>query len=143
MCRYPRSLDATQGRARCARHSLGLRRRDPDISPIVRLSSKFRTLPQDALEIAGVHTMTGQPTNTQSENGTIVHRRWRAARIGNAGRGASIPVQIQRERDQGTPVDEAIPFGLAVTVEMPGAVQVYDQVLPSIKTRPRTRVQSR
>jgi hypothetical protein len=104
---------------------------------------KIPALPQDALEIAGVHTMTGQPTNTQSENGTIVHRRWRAARIGNTGRGASIPVQVQRERDQGTPVDEAIPFGLAVTVEMPGAVQVYDQVLPSIKTRPRARVQAR
>jgi hypothetical protein len=102
---------------------------------------KIPALPSDALESAGVGTLTGQPTNTQSESGTIVHRRWRAARIGSGG--TSIPVQVQRERDQGTPVDEAIPFGLAVTVEMPGAVQVYDQVLPRIETRPRARVPAR
>ena len=88
---------------------------------------KIPSLLANALQVAGVGTMTGQPTNTQSESGTIVHRRWRDARIGSAGGGASIPVQVQREPDQGTPIDEAIPFALAVTVEMPGAVQVYDQ----------------
>jgi hypothetical protein len=103
---------------------------------------KIPALPPDALEFAGVRTMTGQPTNTQSESGTIVHRRWRAARIGNIGRGATIPVQVQRERDQGTPIDDAIPFGLAVTVEMPGGVQVYDQVLPNIQIPPRTRIRA-
>ena len=72
--------------------------------------------------------MTGQPTNTQSESGAIVHRRWRDARIGSAGGGGSIPVQVQREPDQRYPNDEAIPFALAVTVEKPGAVQVYDQI---------------
>jgi hypothetical protein len=101
---------------------------------------KIPALTSDALEIAGVSTLTGQPTNTQSENGTIVHRRWRAARIGSTGRGASIPLQVQRERDQGTPIDDAIPFGLAVTVEMRGAIQVYDQVLQNIQIPPRTRV---
>ncbi len=101
---------------------------------------KIASLLADSLEVAGVGTTTGQPSNTQSESGTIVHRRWRDARIGNIAGGASIPVQVQRERDQGTPIDEAIPFGLAVTIEMPGAVQVYDQVLTSIQVRPRALV---
>jgi hypothetical protein len=101
---------------------------------------KVPALTSEALEILGVSTVTGQPTNTQSESGTVVHRRWGAARIGNIGRGASIPVQVQRERDRGTPIDDSIPFGLAVTVEMPGAVQVYDQVLQNIRIPPRTRV---
>ena len=101
---------------------------------------RIPSLQPDALETAGVGTMTGQPTNSQSESGTIVHRRWRDAQIG--GRGGSIPIQVQRERDQGTPIDEAIPFGLAVTVEMPGALQVYDEVLPNIQVRPRARVRA-
>jgi hypothetical protein len=98
-------------------------------------------LQSDALDMAGVGTMAGQPTNSQSESGTIVHRRWRDARIGAVG-SAAIPIQVQRERDQGMPLDDTIPFGLAVTVEMPGAVQVYDQVLPSIQLLPRVRVRA-
>jgi Subtilase family len=100
------------------------------------------SLPDDALDIAGVSTTMDQPTHTQSESGTIVHRRWRAERMGTAGQAVSIPVQVQRERDQGIPVDEAIPFAIAVTVEMPGAVQVYEQVLPSIQIQPRQRVRA-
>ncbi|KYK46229.1 hypothetical protein A1D31_33150 [Bradyrhizobium liaoningense] len=94
----------------------------------------------DALEMAGIDTVTGQPTNSQSESGTIVHRRWRDERIGTGA--ATIPVQVQRERDQGVPIDEPIPFGLTVTVEMPGAVEVYDQILPNIQVQPRTRVRA-
>jgi hypothetical protein len=102
---------------------------------------RITSLQPDALQAAGVGTIAGQPTNSQSESGTIVHRRWTDARIGIADASA-IPVQVQRERDQGTPVDDAIPFGLAVTVQMPGAIQVYDQVLPSIKLQPRARVRA-
>lgn len=101
---------------------------------------RIPSLQADALETAGVGTLTAQPTNSQSESGTILHRRWRDSRIGSGG--GTIPVQVQRERDQGTPIDDPIPFGLAVTVEMPGAVQVYDQILPSILVQPRTRVRA-
>jgi hypothetical protein len=69
---------------------------------------RIPSLQQDALETAGVGTLTAQPTNTQSESGTILHRRWRDSRIAN-GRG-TIPVQVQRERDQGAPVDDPIPL---------------------------------
>lgn len=103
---------------------------------------RIPSLQPNALEVAGVGTTTGQPTNSQSESGTIMHRRWRDARIGSAAGGVSIPVQVQRERDQGTPIDDAVPFGLAVTIEMPGAIQVYDQVLPNIQVRPRPRVRA-
>lgn len=100
------------------------------------------SLHTDDLETAGISTTTGQPTNTQSESGTIVHRRWRNARIGTAAGGGTIPVQVQREIDQGARIDEGVPFGLAVTVEMPGAIQVYDQILPSIRVRPRPQVRA-
>ena len=40
----------------------------------------------------------------------------------------TIPLIIQRDPDQGAPVDEAIPFGLAVTIAMPGEVGLYDEL---------------
>ena len=103
---------------------------------------KIASLQADSLQVAGVGTTTGQPSNSQSESGTIVHRRWCDARIGTIAGGASIPVQVQREPDQGTPIDEAIPFRFAVTIEMPGAVQVYDQILTSIHVQPRALIRA-
>ncbi len=98
---------------------------------------KIPSLEASSLEAAGVGTTTGQPSNSQAESGTVVHRRWRDARIGDALVGNTIPVQVQRERDRGTPIDEAISFALAVTIEMPAAIQVYDQVLAAIQVKPR------
>lgn len=98
---------------------------------------RITSLQTDALESAGVTTNTGQPTNSQSESGTLVHRRWRGAYIGSVG---TLPLQIQRERDQGVPIDEPIPFGLAVTIEMPGSIEVYDQVRASVQVQPRALV---
>jgi hypothetical protein len=34
---------------------------------------------------------------------------------------------IQREADRGSKVDELIPFGIAISVAMPGVVEVYAQ----------------
>jgi hypothetical protein len=40
----------------------------------------------------------------------------------------TIPLVIQRDPDQGATVDEPVPFGLAVTLTMPGVVEIYQQV---------------
>lgn len=104
---------------------------------------KIASLRPASLDIAGVVTTTNQPSNSQSESGTVVHRRWRDSRIGDTSGGASLPIQIQRERDQGTTIDEAIPFGLAVTIEMPDELHVYDEVLANIQVKPRVAVLSK
>ena len=101
---------------------------------------KIASLQNPAIEALGVRTSSQQPSNSQSESGTIVHRRWLDSRIGNFVAGATFSLQIQRERDQGTPIDEAIPFGLAVTLEMPGAATIYQEVHASIAVKPRVRV---
>jgi hypothetical protein len=100
---------------------------------------KVASLEDDTRHIAGVETAKGQPTHTQAESGTIVHRRWQGARIGNNAQN-TVPVQVQREKDRGTPIDDPMPFALAVTVEMPGAVQVYDQVRVGIQLQPQVLV---
>ena len=101
---------------------------------------KIAAIDEDARDIAGISTTTSQPPNSQSESGTIVHRRWRDARIGDLSGSNTIPLQIQREKDQGTPVDEAIPFGLAVTIEMPGAAQIYAEVKAQIIIQPQVGI---
>lgn len=103
---------------------------------------KIVSLQTASLQAAGVDTTTGQPSNSQSESGTVVHRRWLDSRIGESSVEPTIPVQIQREKDQGTPIDETIPFGLAVTIEMPGEVRLYDQVRANIQIQPRTFVRA-
>jgi hypothetical protein len=39
-----------------------------------------------------------------------------------------IPLTVQRDPDQGAAIDEPVPFGLAVTLAMPGVVEIYEQV---------------
>ncbi|PZU72222.1 MAG: hypothetical protein DI530_18285 [Sphingomonas sp.] len=101
---------------------------------------KINALGGEDLGAFGVATMNSQPTNSQSESGTIIHRRWRDARIGNFEDGATMPIHIQREKDQGTPIDEPIPFGLAVTIEMPGMQEIYTQALQGIDLKPQVQV---
>lgn len=101
---------------------------------------KIAALGQDALDSAGIATTTGQPSNSQSEGGTIVHRRWCDAKIGDLAGGPMIPLQIQREKDQGLPIDEPVPFGLAITIEMPGAAQIYTQVRDHILLQPQVPI---
>lgn len=97
---------------------------------------RVTSLEASSLALAGLTTTSDQPTNSQSESGTLVHRRWRASRIGQC-EDDVLPIQIQREKDQGTPIDEAVPFGLAVTIEMQGAAAVYEQVRAGIALQPR------
>lgn len=53
---------------------------------------------------------------------------------------SSVEFVVQREPDRGGNVDELVPFGLAVTVTMPGVVEVYDQararIAPAVGVRP-------
>ncbi|MCK1670411.1 hypothetical protein [Bradyrhizobium sp. 150] len=87
-------------------------------------------------------TTSAQPSNTRSESGTRVHRRWRAARVAESDDNV-LPIQVQRENDQSTPIDEVIPFGLAVKVEMPGEGRIYDQVIGAcIAVQPRQIVRA-
>lgn len=101
---------------------------------------KVAALGSDALDSVGITTTMGQPTNSQSEGGTIIHRRWCDAKIGDLAGGPTFPLQIQREKDQGLPIDEPVPFGLAVTIEMPGAAQIYAQVRNQILLQPQVLI---
>ncbi len=52
----------------------------------------------------------------------------------------SVHLNVQRDPDQAITIDEPIPFGLAVTLTMPGAVQIYEQVRQRLAIMQRARV---
>jgi hypothetical protein len=51
-----------------------------------------------------------------------------------------LPLRVQREPDSGAAIDDAVPFGLAVTVSMPGEIALYDEVRARVRPQaPRER----
>ncbi len=52
----------------------------------------------------------------------------------------TVPLVVQRDPDQSTAVDEAIPFGVAMTICMPGEIGIYYEVrarvVPPVQARP-------
>ena len=51
----------------------------------------------------------------------------------------NIVLSVQRDPDQGTPIDEPVPFGLAVTLSMPGVIEIYEQVRQRLAIAQRAR----
>ena len=68
-----------------------------------------------------------QPDENQSSRGTVFSRRWEGHSAPTIGPDHTLEITIQREPDRGAKADEAISFGLAVSLAMPGVVQVYNQ----------------
>ncbi|MGV2196783.1 hypothetical protein ACQZ4Q_23370 [Agrobacterium vitis] len=86
----------------------------------------------EGLAVAGHGT---QPDMNQTNRGTVFTRQWSGDRAAVVTDGMTITLQVQRDPDQGASVDEEVPFGLAVSLEMAGELRLYDQV--------RTRLQPR
>jgi hypothetical protein len=84
----------------------------------------------------------GQPDQNQTRRGTIISRRWEGARAPAVAQDQISSIIVQRENDIGSPVDESVPFGLAITFSMPGAVEIYDEVLARVAIRPQIPARS-
>jgi hypothetical protein len=83
-----------------------------------------------------------QPDLNQSSRGTVFSRQWEGQRAPTIGPNDTLEISIQREPDRGAKADETVPFGLAVSIAMPGIVQVYDQarVRVGLQVRPPVRL---
>lgn len=77
------------------------------------------------LAVSGAGT---QPDVNQSRRGTVISRRWEGGKAPRIATDSVISLAVQREPDQGVPIDEPIPFGLAVTLTMPGVMGIYEEV---------------
>lgn len=79
----------------------------------------------EALRVEGA---SDQPDHNQIKHGTLISRRWSGEESPIIGDGLTCRLAVQRGADQGEAVDEAVPFGLAISLAMPGENEIYQQV---------------
>lgn len=91
----------------------------------------------DRLAVTGT---SAQPDQNQSRRGTVISRRWVGDGAPAIAADQLIKLVVQREPDQGAPIDEPIPFGLAVTLTMPGVTEIYEQVRSRLAIKTGVRV---
>jgi hypothetical protein len=102
-------------------------------TPVSPGRKSYRSVRLKLLEPADIGALSvkahsNQPDKNQTSKGTLFTRCWSGDDAPIVGANMSIDLTVQRDPDQGTDIDEAIPFGLAVTVSMPGVVEIYEQV---------------
>lgn len=91
-------------------------------------SVRLKLLEPQELDTLGVKAHSNQPDSNQTNRGTLFMRCWTGDNAPVVGANMSIALTVQRDPDQGAVIDEPIPFGLAVTLTMPGIVEIYEQV---------------
>lgn len=104
-------------------------------------SVKLSLLAPDELGGFRVLPNKRQPDVNQASKGTVFSRCWDGDKAPVLTASSVIEFVVQREPDRGADIDELVPFGLAVTVAMPGIVEVYDQararIAPAVPVRTR------
>lgn len=97
----------------------------------------------DGLGALGVATHGWQPDENQTNRGTIVSRCWEGTNAPAVTPDMTIPIIVQREPDQGNPIDEAVVFALATTLAMPGEIEIYDEVFARVQPPIRAAANAR
>lgn len=94
----------------------------------------------EKIESLGVSKASSQPDSRQGNKGTLISRRWEGSKSPNVVDDTTITLRVQREPDvPGMRTDDPIPFGLAVTLEMPGVVEIYEEVRQRLAVQPKVR----
>lgn len=97
----------------------------------------------DPAEIASLRVTAAkeQPDKNQTARGTVFTRIWAGDRAPVVtGPDDVVRFSVQRKPDAGTPVDAPIPFGVAITLTMPGVAQIYEQCRQALAQRVGARV---
>ena len=91
---------------------------------------RLKLLKPDTLGSLGFDkSFPDQPDHNQVNRGTLCHQRWYGEKVASVPDGLEIALHLQREPDQaGMVIDDPIPFAVAVTLTMPGVLEIYDQV---------------
>ncbi len=91
-------------------------------------SVRLRLLEPQGIDSLRVSAHRNQPDANQTNRGTLFTRCWSGERAPVVNSDMVIPLTIQRDPDQGAPIDDPVPYGLAVTLTMPGIVTIYDEI---------------
>src|SRR5262249_5030254 len=85
---------------------------------------RLKILEPDALDNLRVKPHSNQPDINQTNRGTLFTRCWTGSKAPIVGADMSIPFTVQRDPDQGLLIDDPVPFGLAITLTMPGVIEI-------------------
>lgn len=99
-------------------------------------SVRLRLVNPDGLDALSVQAHRNQPNGDQTNRGTLYTQCWKGDRAPVVTPDLMIRLTVQRDPDQGATIDEPIPFGLAVTLAMPGVIEIYAQVRQRLGLRP-------
>lgn len=94
----------------------------------------------DEMSSLRVEAAKAQPDQNQGRRGTVFSRRWEGTQAPVVDANQVVTLTVQRQPDQGSPIDETIPFAVAITLTMPGIMQIYDEVRARLAIVPRVGV---
>src|SRR6185312_7476350 len=100
-------------------------------------SVRLRLLEPEEMGELGLGACSRQPDVNQSNRGTLFSRRWEGSKAAVVSNDMVLRLHVQRELDQVGHYDDPVPFGLAVTIAMPGVVEIYEQVRQRLGIQPR------
>lgn len=103
-------------------------------------SVKLRLLEPDELSSLRVKAHSNQPDGNQTNRGTVFTRCWSGDRAAVVASDMHVHLTVQRDPDQGTTVDDPVTFAVAVTLSMPGVVEIYEQARQRLAVAPRTPI---
>jgi hypothetical protein len=115
------------------------------LTPVVLGRKAYRAVRMKIIDPAdidglGVGPYRDQPDGNQTNRGTVFTRCWSGDRVAVVTANMMLPLRVQREPDSGAAIDDAVPFGVAVTVSMPGEIALYDEVRARVRPQaPRER----
>lgn len=104
-------------------------------------SVRLKLLTPDEIATLGLDdSYRYQPDQHQGRRGTLYSQRWQGKKAPAVDDDMVLRLSVQREPDQGgIAIDEPVPFALAVTLIMPGEVELYEQVRQRLRIAERLR----
>ena len=111
------------------------------LTPVLPGRKAYRAVRMKILDPAeidglGVAAHGNQPDGNQTNRGTVSTRCWSGDGAAVVTPNMTLLLRVQREPDAGATVDDLVPFGLAVTVSMPGQIQLYSEVRARVRPEP-------
>lgn len=115
------------------------------IAPVNPGKKSYRAVRLNLLDLGEaqglrVESARTQPNVNQSKKGTIISRIWEGSRAPIVDNDDFFTLTVQRENDQGAQIDEAVEFGLAVTVEMAGLIDIFNEISTRVNLPVQVRV---
>lgn len=91
----------------------------------------------DVSAALGVGPLKGQTQKAEASRGTTFHRCWEGKTLRTAVENAVLPITVSRKLDTTDDLPGAVAFGLVVTIESEGDLDIYQAVSNRLEVRPR------